>query len=62
MESRTFFLRCVPLVDTDQIIPNLTLKGQGQSLTQDQRSGQVKLGYVAYHSIWSDMQHNILVP
>ena len=43
------------------MIPNFTLKGQGQSLTKVQMSGQVKVGYVAYHSIRSD-ETDILVP
>ena len=30
---------CVFLVETDRIIPNLTLKSQGQSLTEGQKSG-----------------------
>ena len=36
------------------MVPNLTLVGQGQSLTLGQRSGQVKVGHIVYHSIRSD--------
>ena len=42
------------------MISNLTLKSIGQSLTLGQRSCQVKVGHVAYHSIQSD-DTNILV-
>ena len=56
-----FCYHCVPLVETNYMIPNLTLKSQGQSLTEVQRSGQVKVGHVAYNSIWSD-ETSILVP
>ena len=52
---------CVPLVEKYRMIPKLTLQIQGQSLTLCQRSGQVKVGHVAYHSIRSD-DKNILVP
>ena len=37
------------------------LKSQGQSLTQGERSSQVKVGHVAHHSIWND-ETSILVP
>ena len=33
---------------------NLAQTGQGQSLAKGQRSGQIKVGYVGYHSMWSD--------
>ena len=36
------------------MVLNLILKGQGQSLAKGQRTGQVKVGHAARHSIRSD--------
>ena len=43
-------LHCVSLVETNWIIPSLTWKGEGHSLTRGQGSAKVKWGQIAYLS------------